>query len=436
MRITQISPSDIDGGAERTALSLHTGFVNRNIDAQFLVGRMVKPQNVPGVSVLGRSVAERARMRVVRSVLGEPKDVSQAKVIEGIATPARIRRWRNKCDDFSFDTARALEEAGALSRDILQYHALFGHYLNLNDVVELSKTHPTVVKVHDDWVLTGKCTSRLGCDRYLDDCRNCERWPDHQSNIAGNFAQKKELWKEARFHVVTPSQWMRDQLQGTIFEPAIISSRVIPNGINIETFQPAKTQADFDGQREQLGIPSDAHVVLCGATSAKSAVKNVAFIAEVLKDINDNGDLRKSLAVVILGGKPDTFDAGSIPVIALPFIDDPAQVAQVIQISDVYVHAAKAEAFGRALVEAQACGVPVVAADVGGVKETFIDNKTGILVPSDERGLMARAIRQLLGDDDLRAQMGKKAREHVVDNLSDGLMTDRYLAYYEEILDG
>jgi glycosyltransferase involved in cell wall biosynthesis len=69
------------------------------------------------------------------------------------------------------------------------------------------------------------------------------------------------------------------------------------------------------------------------------------------------------------------------------------------------------EPFGRVLVEAMACGVPIVATRGGGVPEIVRNGKDGILVPMGKRHEMADAIRRILGDDFTKAKMSKSGQE-------------------------
>jgi glycosyltransferase involved in cell wall biosynthesis len=73
--------------------------------------------------------------------------------------------------------------------------------------------------------------------------------------------------------------------------------------------------------------------------------------------------------------------------------------------------ASENEPFGRVLVEAMACGVPVVASRSGGVPEIVRDGKDGILVEPGEAGLMAEAISRVLEDDDLKRRLSMSAIE-------------------------
>jgi D-inositol-3-phosphate glycosyltransferase len=85
---------------------------------------------------------------------------------------------------------------------------------------------------------------------------------------------------------------------------------------------------------------------------------------------------------------------------------DRDEVPQLIRSADVVACCPWYEPFGLVAVEAMACGVPVVATEVGGLAETVVDRLTGVLVPPRAPERIGAALRQLLGDDLLRRRMG------------------------------
>jgi glycosyltransferase involved in cell wall biosynthesis len=89
-------------------------------------------------------------------------------------------------------------------------------------------------------------------------------------------------------------------------------------------------------------------------------------------------------------------------------------VAAALAEADLFVWPAINEAFGMALLEAQASGLPVVAGASGGVSAIVADGKTGLLVPSGDPVQFADALRLLIGDPDRRAAMGAAARARVL----------------------
>jgi glycosyltransferase involved in cell wall biosynthesis len=83
---------------------------------------------------------------------------------------------------------------------------------------------------------------------------------------------------------------------------------------------------------------------------------------------------------------------------------------------DVFVFPGIRESLGMVFLEAQSCGLPVVAFKNGGIPEVVRDGKTGFLVPMYDSDRFVRAIGKLLAQEDLRQQMGRAARSYVRKN--------------------
>lgn len=90
-----------------------------------------------------------------------------------------------------------------------------------------------------------------------------------------------------------------------------------------------------------------------------------------------------------------------------------AEVAALLRGCELFVLASRAESFGLAVAEAQACGRAVVATRVGGLPEVVEDGITGLLVPPDAAEALARAVGALLDDPALRGRMGEAGRTRV-----------------------
>jgi glycosyltransferase involved in cell wall biosynthesis len=95
--------------------------------------------------------------------------------------------------------------------------------------------------------------------------------------------------------------------------------------------------------------------------------------------------------------------------IRLVGFQDAPTVAAWLRASDIFVWPAIDEAFGMALIEAQACGLPVVAGDGGGVAGVVAPGRTGLLVPVGDAGAFAAAILRLLTETELRRRMASEA---------------------------
>jgi lipopolysaccharide heptosyltransferase II len=90
------------------------------------------------------------------------------------------------------------------------------------------------------------------------------------------------------------------------------------------------------------------------------------------------------------------------------------------------------EAFGRVIVEAQACGVPVVATAVGGVIDIIENGHTGLIVPPADPQAMAEAVIKIINDKPLALRLAEEAYKKVQEKYSVGLMVEKTVAVYKE----
>ena len=113
------------------------------------------------------------------------------------------------------------------------------------------------------------------------------------------------------------------------------------------------------------------------------------------------------------------------------WIDD---VARELPNWDVYVQPSLAEGLGISVLEAMAAGIPVVASDVGGLKEVIDDGVTGFLVPPRDTSRLADRIAQLAIYPSLRARMGDAARAHVIEHFNLERESHAIRTAYEKLL--
>lgn len=113
---------------------------------------------------------------------------------------------------------------------------------------------------------------------------------------------------------------------------------------------------------------------------------------------------------------------------------EPPEVRDRLRAADVYVQASLSEGHPTAVVEAMACGLPVVASDCGGTREAVTDGVEGILVePRDWRGTAA-ALRALHGDPELRERLGRAGRARVEAQFGIEDQGQAFAALYREVV--
>jgi glycosyltransferase involved in cell wall biosynthesis len=113
---------------------------------------------------------------------------------------------------------------------------------------------------------------------------------------------------------------------------------------------------------------------------------------------------------------------------------DKRSLIRLYQNSSVFVCPSYYEGLPTTLLEAMACGLPVVATGVGGISEVIEDGQNGFLVPTRSPEALADRIVDLLNTSGLRAQMGRSARKTVEECYSWDKTVARALGFYESIM--
>ncbi len=107
-------------------------------------------------------------------------------------------------------------------------------------------------------------------------------------------------------------------------------------------------------------------------------------------------------------------------------------VVPLLSAMDVFVLPSLAEGISNTILEAMACGLPVVATRVGGNAELVLERQTGMLVPRADPGAMADAMLRYLDDDAMRCSHGLAARQRAVEEFSIEGMVRNYQDVYDE----
>jgi glycosyltransferase involved in cell wall biosynthesis len=290
-----------------------------------------------------------------------------------------------------------------------------------------------MLTLHDAWLISGHCAHSFGCDRWKTGCGQC---PDlriepsiRRDATAYNWKRKKTIYEQSRIYVSTPSQWLMSKIEQSMLMPAVIEARVIPNGVDLSVFHPI----DKKVARSVLDIPQDAVVLLFAANNIRQNMwKDYATIRAALAVVAERLQDQSALFIA-LGEDARGEHIGNIEVRYVPYQSDPVAVAPYYQAADVYVHAAKADTFPNTILEAMACGTPVVATSVGGIPEQIKDGQTGYLTPAGDAQALASRIIELLSDDTHRKNMSLKAAEDARRRFDLQSQVDLYLEWYEMI---
>jgi len=454
LSVLQVNTHDTRGGAARVAMGLHRAYRDRGIEAWLAVGR--KRSDVPGVlripNEAGRSRYASALLRAserVRDFAGKVPGAWRAS--EFLRNASDPRRWRDASrgrEDFSFPASWSLPDLPPRPPDIVHCHNLHGGYFDLRALPAIGRRAPLLLTLHDSWMLGGHCAHPLSCDLWETGCGDC---PDlsiypsvRKDATAFNWRRKRDIYSESRLHVGTPSRWLMDKVDRSILAPAVASSRVIPNGVDLSVFRPG----GMGEARKGLGLPENARILFFAADwLERNVFKDFGTIREAVA--RTAGKARgRPLLFLAAGDRGGTEKAGGAEIRVLPYQADPSVMAGYYRSADLYLHAAKVETFPLTILEALACGTPVIATAVGGIPEIVrslaarggeagsgTGDPTGVLVPPADGAAMAEGIDRLLDDEGLRRKLGENAARDARTRFDLARQAQAYLEWYGSILE-
>ncbi len=208
----------------------------------------------------------------------------------------------------------------------------------------------------------------------------------------------------------------------------------IPNGVDDTVFHP-----EHDGQKskKRQNIPASAKVVLfVGGLDRAHHYKGIDNLLEAFSMLTDpnvwlliigDGDLRPGFIekAKSLGIMDRTVFAGQLPHSQLP---------EAIAAADMLVLPSFAESFGMALIEAMACGKPVIASNLPGVRTVVENQHDGLLVTPGNVSMLVTAMQNLLDNSEISTQMGLAGRQKVVKKYSWTKIVNNLENTYKDVL--
>ena len=211
---------------------------------------------------------------------------------------------------------------------------------------------------------------------------------------------------------------------------------VVPNAIDVGQY----SAPDEDGERRarllrEMGVPEDAKVIgSIGRIARQKRVDDLIWAEELLRQIDENAHL------IIAGDGPELESmkrfADQIRVSShVHFLGHRDDVAELLQVIDIFWLASDFEGQSNSLMEAMASGIPVIASDIPPNRELVTDGQTGFLVPVGDRVSFARTTGLLLADPNAARTVGNAARERMCSEFSLSRMVDRYATLYRDVLE-
>jgi glycosyltransferase involved in cell wall biosynthesis len=211
---------------------------------------------------------------------------------------------------------------------------------------------------------------------------------------------------------------------------------ILPNGIDLSEYAELPPKGSF---KKKFNIPEDRKIILYLGRIHK--IKGIDFLIKAYSHLKNKINFKD--VVLVIAGPDDGYlseikhlaQASSVSNSILfvgPLYGEDKLAAYVD--SEVYVLPSRYETFPMTILEAYACGKPIVASKVGGLKDLVKDEETGLLFEPGNVEQLAKSIFNLLNGNDVAKEMGLRGKNFIRENLTVEKVVERLEKVYEEVV--
>lgn len=410
MNILIVNTHDQLGGAARSAYRLHQGLQKAGINSTMLVQN--KTTEDPTVlTPLGFVNNLRKKFKTRWESFQTQRYPSlQGKMFSVASSPSgEIIDLINRSD-----------------ADIVHLHWVHEGMIRLEDLPKITK--PLVWSMHDNWLFTGGCHVKWGCDHYLKSCGNCPLLESHEENDLSHrvWERKQKVFSAINsLTVIGLSRWMAHcATQSSLLQSFEVVN--LPNPLDTRIYHPI----DKSIAKSLLGIASEGHLILFGAMNSTSdSNKGFVHLRNALSHLTT-----PNVELAIFGNAPmQSPHAFPFTTHYLGKFHDDLALRILYSAATVMVVPSLQENLSNAIMEALACGTPVVAFDVGGNSDLIDHQRNGYLARPYESEDLAYGIDWVLSHND-HAQLSTHGREKVLSCFERDRVIPRYVNLYRTLL--
>lgn len=370
MRVLHLSTYAGGSGAGRAAFSLHSALRGQGVESRMLVARSHVED--PDVSALSGASTLRWRLaqRVDRAIWNLQRSSNTS--------------WRSPAL-FGVDVKREIDR---FDPDVVNLHWVTNGFLAIEEIGRIDR--PVVWSLYDMWPFSG--TEHYGSvvDRTNFGYRRDNRPPGDSGIDIDRWAwsRKRRRWLQP-IHVVAASTWLEQRARSSALMRDWPIVR-IPHPVDSKTFHASGSAS----ARSRWGLdPHAPTVVFLASAGLSDHRKGGDVLLEALRRLHRQGS---DLQALIVGPGPAREIPGLPPIVWVDAVRDDTALQSIYAAASVVAVPSREDTLPLVALEAQMCGVPVVASDVGGLPDAIDSEFSGELVPVDDVSAFTQALARFL----------------------------------------
>ena len=430
IKVLHLGYSDSEGGAARAAARIHNSMLQQEhsipIDSKsYVVRKNSETENTFSIDeglIRFKRKAGSIFSKILLSATSGNSGQTMSLALPSTGIGSRLNReYREK------------------SLDLVQLHWVGYGTISIEEIGRLQM--PVFWRLADQWAILGaehyyneslgKDTNKRYETRYLKQNR-----PLHESGLDINrwvWRRKEKLWRD-KIGIICPSNWMQECVRKSWLMQDF-PTKVIPTPMDLEKWSPG----DRSKARSNLGLPAKSKIVLLTAEGGLSKErKGGTLLIEAIKCMRETNALIYEDFVLVVTGKDLELQSLGIDkekVISVGHINDDLKLRDLYRSSDVVVIPSLQDNLPGTGLEAQACGIPVVAFRTGGLNDVVEDQKTGLLAEAFSYEDLCDCLCSILTSQERIMELGFAARQRANFLWNPKSIVESYFNFYMENLD-
>ena len=311
---------------------------------------------------------------------------------------------------------------------MINLHWVTDGFMSIEEIGKITK--PVVWSLYDMWTFCG--TEHYGVDSPTARWRTGYSRENRPGDETGMDIDRW-AWNRKRAHwtpmtMIPASTWLAESARGSALLSDWPITR-IPHVVDTDRYAPMGKQ----DARRHAGLPVEGPlIVFLASAGIFDARKGFDLLEQGLPDVFA---AHPNARVVVVGPESPGYEsAGGMPIIWHGTVDGDEQLRALYCSADVVAVPSREDNMPLTAMEAQSCGVPVVAFDIGGLPDIVIDGETGFLSPPGRASELGLSLKRLLDDEGMSQDFGTRARQLALETWSPSVIARAYQQLYEDLL--
>jgi glycosyltransferase involved in cell wall biosynthesis len=242
---------------------------------------------------------------------------------------------------------------------------------------------------------------------------------------------KKSALSKSKFNILVHTKYLADYYRSTFVGDRPIEQ--IYYGVDTRIFAPR----DREIAAKALGVdPANGRFTVALLHSDLNDKRKRLF--QMLEPLQQLANRRPGqLRVLVIGRSSEQaqrFSTSTLPVVTLPFLESPADLAGALNLGDVLLYPTAADNLSLTCLNAMSCGMPVISSNVGGQGEAIKDEMNGFLCDPERLDLFIDRVEKLISAPDVLNKLASAARQTIVEHFDINTYVTKLIAYYDKLI--